>query len=183
MIDPTRSLDELYFEWLIDYIGYGRHSVDHPERTYQSLMMQMFQTAFDDSVPNDYNRSLDGKDLRNEFLASTKLTPTKEWLDLDCSIFEMLVGLARRMEFNTDLPPNQSFGIFMSNLELVSCNDSKYSRGVAESVQHILDRLNDRSYDYNGRGGLFPLSDPRSDQRGVEIWYQMSAYLLENFEF
>ena len=33
----------------------------------------------------------------------------------------------------------------------------------------------------NGTGGLFPLKRPRVNQRRVEVWYQMSEYLMENY--
>jgi hypothetical protein len=41
-------------------------------------------------------------------------------------------------------------------------------------------RLNRRLYTTSGYGGLFPLEEPKEDQRKVEIWYQMMAYLGEN---
>jgi hypothetical protein len=34
----------------------------------------------------------------------------------------------------------------------------------------------------NGTGGLFPLKMPKVNQRRVEIWYQMSAFIEENFD-
>jgi hypothetical protein len=33
----------------------------------------------------------------------------------------------------------------------------------------------------SGLGGMFPLEDPREDQRAIEIWYQMMAYINENY--
>jgi hypothetical protein len=34
-----------------------------------------------------------------------------------------------------------------------------------------------RTYEPNGVGGFFPLENPNEDQREVELWYQMSAYV------
>jgi hypothetical protein len=42
--------------------------------------------------------------------------------------------------------------------------------------------LNKREYFPSGKGGLFPLENPREDQTKVEIWYQMHAYVMENYE-
>jgi hypothetical protein len=37
-----------------------------------------------------------------------------------------------------------------------------------------------RTYDRRGHGGLFPLQRSNRDQRRVEIWYQLSEYLLQD---
>ena len=39
----------------------------------------------------------------------------------------------------------------------------------------------ERRYKRSGEGGLFPLKNAAKDQRKVEIWYQLSSYLLENY--
>jgi hypothetical protein len=36
-----------------------------------------------------------------------------------------------------------------------------------------------REYDPDGRGGLFPLDGTHANQREVELWYQMQAYIIE----
>jgi hypothetical protein len=48
-----------------------------------------------------------------------------------------------------------------------------------EDVDEALSALIYRTYDRDGTGGLFPLTHPEEDQRKVEIWYQLNAYLLE----
>lgn len=143
----------------------------------------MYKKAFNDSTPNDFNRSLDGKDLRSEFLEESSMEATDEWLEMDCSILEMLVGLARRISFQTDWDIDECFWLMIKNVELDKYNDERYHDGIAHAVDYVLNTINHRTYEYNGQGGLFPLRTPAIDQRGVEIWYQMSAYLLENFEF
>ncbi len=49
-------------------------------------------------------------------------------------------------------------------------------------IDGILEQLIWRLYDTNGVGGFFPLAWPQQDQTKVEIWYQMAAYLNEQFE-
>lgn len=177
----AQSLDEQYFDWLCEKVG--RYDPENPDTSYFQVAELLFKTPFDDSVPNDFNRGLDGKDLRQEFLTERHLTANKEWLELDCSIFEMLAGLARRVSFHTDWEPARAFLLFLTNLGLSDYTDTRYHRHSEQRVKRVLRTLNNRTYDYNGLGGLFPLKNPLSDQRGVEIWYQMSAYLMENYEF
>ena len=65
----------------------------------------------------------------------------------------------------------------MKNLGLNHCSDKR--RLTYEEVNDVLDRVIWRTYRWDGHGGLFPLNEPEKDQREVEIWYQLSAYLLE----
>ena len=175
------TLDERYFNWLCTQVGaLGDRD---PANSYILLAEQLFKKSFDDSTPNDYNRALDGKDFRTEFLEETGAIADQEWLDLDSSIFEMMIGLARRLSFSTDWEIDVCFWLLITNLELEKYSDERFNDGVVKAVDFVLDTVNDRSYESNGRGGLFPLKDPRNDQREIEIWYQMSAYILENIEF
>jgi hypothetical protein len=43
-----------------------------------------------------------------------------------------------------------------------------------------LHKLNNRTYSKLGKGGLFPLRSSAYDQRKVELWYQMAAFMTEN---
>jgi hypothetical protein len=47
-----------------------------------------------------------------------------------------------------------------------------------KEIDDILTRLIERTYKPNGEGGFFPLPQTDEDQTKVEIWYQMSAYIL-----
>ena len=73
----------------------------------------------------------------------------------------------------------------LSNAGLDSFSDAVYNDNPDFDIRRIVDikirRILNREYHPDGDGGLFPLMNPREDQRGVEIWYQMSAYLLEQF--
>ena len=60
----------------------------------------------------------------------------------------------------------------MENLEIINAGPFL----INEAFQMI----NERSYAFDGYGGLFPLRKPHQDQRNIEIWYQMQAYLMEN---
>jgi hypothetical protein len=44
-------------------------------------------------------------------------------------------------------------------------------------VDEILERVIGRTYRPDGRGGFFPLRYAEKDQREVELWYQLNAYV------
>lgn len=174
-------LDDLYFEWLYSQVA----SVDDksPAKTYWSLMKQLFTKEFVWTVPNDDNRVEDGRDLRLEFVEDTGIrVADRQWFDLGCSVFEMIIGVARRCAFEADQPAKDWFWNLMDNLDLRRFNDSFYRKGLWQDViDERMNRLIFRTYSFDGSfGGLFPLKNPERDQRDVEIWYQMNAYLLEN---
>lgn len=176
----NEPLDELYFKWLYNQVASVRHK--NPARTYWSLLRHLYTTRFTWTVPNDDNRVEDGRDLRYEFSANQGLIPDRDWMALDCSVLEMLLGLARRLAFEAEGDPRVWFWELMDNVELRQCNDSVYTPrepGIHEHVSLVLENIIERNYLPNGQGGLFPLAYPPEDQRDVELWYQMSHYLLE----
>jgi len=168
------EVDELYLEWLYDQVLVRTRR----GASYWKLLRQMHQTEFTWFIPNDGNRAEDGKDLRTEWAAQIDIDPPKTWLDLSCSFLEMLVALARRMEFEADETPQHWFWNLLENLGFESYHDgSEYSRNyVTKCMRVVMDRM----YDPHGNGGLFPLRNPSKDQRRAELWDQMSEYLLQD---
>lgn len=174
------TLDDAYFEWLYSQIGAVRNK--NPARNYWHLCRKLYTTEFIWFVPNDDNRVEDGKELRRLFLTSTRYhldDPLNLFMDLGCSMFEMLVALARMAAFESERSPVEWFWRFMHNLELDAYSDDLYEISIEEEVEEVLDRLNKREYERDGKGGLFPLRHAREDQRDIELWYQLSSYLLE----
>lgn len=173
-------LDELYLKWL--YRQVASVKLRNPARTYWSLIRHLYTREFLWSVPNDDNRVEDGRALRDEFSTELEITPDPEWMELNCSILEMLIGLARRLSFESEGEPDVWFWHMLENLSLRDYSDAVYNKRndrARPSVDLVINRLIDRQYYPDGRGGLFPLAYPPEDQRDVEIWYQMSHYLLE----
>ncbi len=169
-------LEEEYFVWL--YSQVGAVNLKNPSRTHWSLLRQLFKKEFVWFVPNDDNRVEDGRDLRYEFLEERGIEdPGPTWRGLGCSMLEMLIGLSRRLAFQADGEPIEWFWQLLENLEIVH-NDQHYNDALAEEIDDALDRVIWRTYNSDGSGGLFPLQNPREDQRQVEIWYQLGAYVL-----
>ena len=140
----------------------------------------MHKTEFLWSVPNDDNRVEDGKALRVEFVEEEEGGQyDRNWMELECSVLEMLIALSRRLAFEAGDSDFEWFWRLVENLDLIWVTDNEYDNGPADIVDETLHRLIFRKYDSDGRGGLFPLSKPTENQRNVEIFYQMAAYLLE----
>lgn len=172
----SEPLDDAYLTWLYSQIESVK--LKNRARSYWRLARQLFTKEFIWFVPNDDNRVEDGRDLRFEFLEAEELSADAEWLDLGCSFLEMLIGLSRRLSFEAEGEPRDWFWHLIDALELRGCTDrDKWSEA---QVDDILNRVMFRTYNPDGSGGLFPLQNARQDQRDVELWYQMSAYLLEH---
>lgn len=171
------TLDDLYLTWLYRQVGSVKEK--NPANSHWVLFRQLYSTEFTWSVPNDDNRCADGHDLRYEFLNGNEIEDI-DWLNLGCSTLEMLIALARRASFETDEQVSYWFFKLLENLGLNDCTDADPLSH--DEIDNILQGVIRRTYQRDGRGGLFPLRYPDSDQRRIEIWYQLSAYLLEHAE-
>lgn len=171
-----KPLDELYLTWL--YSQVGRVPKRRSPRTYLTLLRQLYNKKFVPIVPRDDNRAADGINLRYDFIDDERIEDVDPaWMDIECSMLEMLIGLSRIFSFEAEGEPRDWFWVLLKNMNLYEYNDID---GVPfHKVEEILDRIIWRRYQPNGRGGIFPLKYAKEDQREVELWYQMSAYLLE----
>lgn len=171
-------LDEQYLTWL--YAQVSPVTLKNPSRTYWSLIRDLYKKQFIWIVPNDDNRVEDGRDLRREFLEECEVSnPDPAWMDLGCSMLEMLIALSRRLSFEVDGEPRVWFWHLLETVDLHKYNDKVYNRDAKRTIDETLDRIIWRNYDPDGTGGFFPLRDPQKDQREVELWYQAAAYLVE----
>lgn len=166
-----------YFQWLCELIHAGDGEVP-----YYILAKELHKIEFTWSVPNDDNRAFDGLRLRDEYGQNS------QYLDGPCSVLEMLIGLARRMDFELSKPDDDSdytpkyFWEMIYNLRLIDYDDDQYVVLNRETpVRGVIRTLLDREYCSTGYGGLFPLNYTDVDQRDVELWYQMNAYLEERY--
>lgn len=170
-------VDELYLKWLYDQIGSVK--VKNLRRSYWNLARQLYTKEFVWLIPNDDNRVEDGRDLRQEFIEQHDIDVDPNWMELGCSFLEMAIGLSRRLSFEAEGEPRDWFWKLMGNLHLDGCNDGMRTY-PHEAVEAILDRVIWRTYKHTGEGGLFPLRHAQCNQQDVELWYQLSAYLLED---
>ena len=172
---------DLYFMWLCS-------KVDIPSRMpYLSLASALHNCYFTpDRTGMDMNRAYDGLHLRAEYMEKHGSHGSSGSRGA-CTMLEMLIGLAKRMAFlmeNEEKPKRISefFWKLIQNLGRSGFDDIRFrtlhgESAVPKAVKHVLDR----DYMPDGRGGLFPVKHASSDFRKMEIWYQMHAWLNENY--
>lgn len=176
----NEPLERLYFNWLCAKVGMIRSPGGRltPSQTYFKLLRLLHNTEFIWQLMGDDNRAEDGMDLRYEFLLAADIPDDEHWrTESGCSLLEMFIGFSRRAQFQTGDTVQDWFWEFMENLGLKEYNDG--SDMSEEEVVDILDTFVWRTYNANGYGGIFPLDNPLSDQRKVEIWYQFCDYLVD----
>ena len=169
-------LEETYFTWLYDLVDGEWHE---SSKSHIELMRQMHSIPFTWFIPNDDNRGEDGRDLRFEFQNDYDISEDA-WLNMDCSMLEMTIGLARRMAFDQSSDDRSAFWHLLRNLGIADITDSDYTPEMESYINRVITRVNERSYSYTGQGGFFPLRNSKENQQYVELLYQMSAYILEN---
>lgn len=177
----AEPLDETYLKWLYSQVASVK--LKNPARSYWGLMRALYSTEFVWLIPNDDNRLEDGRDLRREFIEEQHMDSVEDdWMTIGCSMLEMLLALSRRLVFESDDGSESPdwFWHLLNNLNLAHFNDSHIQTDQQiEYVKFQLETVVWRNYREDGFGGLFPLKDPQEDQRRVELWYQLSNYLLE----
>ena len=172
----AESLESMYFDWL-----YARVMLsDAPAVSYARSIQELYETEFIFLMSGDDNRAEDGIALRNEFIQNLRFEVLPHELSFGCSVLEMMIALSVKAEFQTDIRPSQWFWEFVTNLGLSDYYDDQYDQDEVELKLH---NFVWRTYEYDGTGGMFPLKRPETDQRGIEIWYQFSAYLIEKHFF
>lgn len=175
----SAPLDELYLTWLYEQVGSVK--LKNKVRTYWSLLRRLYTTEFVWLIPNDDNRVEDGRDLRYDFLREHGIDVQDVdplWLSEGCSMLELLIVLSRELSFQAEGEPRDWFWHLIDNLD-IHINDRSYNSAREQHIDDVLNRVVYRQYSPDGHGGLFPLRRPESDQRRVELWFQLCAYILE----
>lgn len=173
----SEPLENLYFNWLCAKVVDVREK--SPGLTYVKLLRALHTTEFVWLIQGDDNRAEDGKELRTEFLLQADIPDDPDWrLLLECSVLEMFVAFSRRAAFMSGDHPSyiEWFWIFIENLDLKECFDGDFRQEVVDDKLYSFIW---RTYDYSGKGGLFPMENAAMDQRDVELWYQFCDYLVD----
>lgn len=173
--------DKTYFEWLCDLVG-----ANNKKWGYSILMRTLYNTSFVAIVRNDDNREADGLNLRKEYdpIYPEYISPKSDYHQ-GCSVLEMMIALARSADFMCGEEAGKDteswFWEMLRNLEITKYTDDILYGTSIEDVKNTLRIFINRRYEKNGIGGLFPLMRPKKDQRRVELWYQLAAYIEENY--
>lgn len=176
-----------YFGWLLERTEwlYRYPYTEEVAKTVYSYPFRWF-------IPNDDNRGIDGLSIRSNWYQAN----APGWLEPTgyCSMFEMVLALAKRMEDDILYDPAcgdrtaEWFWLMMANCGVadicrsVSNAHGEFDDGTRNAVIDAMDGIVYKETNERGWGGLFPLMNPAEDQRMVEIWDQMQAYLNEHPE-
>ncbi len=175
------KLGKNYFDWLYKSI-LGHNS----QPSYRCLAEALHNIEFRWTVNHDENRAEDGVQFRTDY--AVEMGSFMLWDQSPCSVFEMIAGLACRMEDILENPKQPSttnlwFVLLISNLGLKDCTDENFGTECKTRITRNVDLMLDRKYGRLGHGGLFPIEDIRAkDQRQEELWYQMMKYINESFD-
>lgn len=178
-------LENEYFEWLCNKTIYWKNRSYTP---YRKVLQLLHSQDFYYLMPMDDNRYVDGISLRYLFgeergYSDNIIASLLD--DRDCSVLEMMVALSNRCEIEIMAKPNGEdntgywFWCMMASLGLNKMTDDIFDK---DRVMDILHCFLERQYDYNGKGGLFTLKNPKTDLRKIEIWSQLMCYLNEREE-
>lgn len=180
--DEGWDIRSIYFEWL--YAKAFKVRDLESSDSYLTVCSHLHSVEFWDGVPNDDNRRIEGEELRDEFVSNTSMVDAEDYAKLysngRASVLEMLIALAKRADYEVELGTPEWMRIFLENLDLLKYSDARVRVSHRTVIERIIRIFNQRQYERNGQGGIFPLQRSRKDQRTVELWYQMAAYMKEN---
>ena len=177
----SKKNNSWYFRWLCKRIHKKSQAVQ-----YRKLLELLNDREFYWSIRNDENRMEDGLRLR-EIYARTHLSFLPPGREIPCSLLEMIIGVSGRMEDILFDPKKGNrtpewFWEMIANLGLDQFHDGNFYEARNNGViDYILNQFVNRTYDRFGHGSLFPSKKPTKHLAKVEIWYQMQAYLDENY--
>lgn len=162
-----------YRSWLFDSFDF---------HGYTKLFDILYGTEFVWTLPMDANRESDGRHLRVTYEAISGTYMTLEELDAPCSFLEMLVALAQALYEVIYVSDIKTWvWVFLDNIGVSECDDVWFDESINPSA-YVKTRIDDvmlRRYRSDGDGGIFPLTHTDRDQRGVELWYQLNEYIMD----
>lgn len=174
-----------YFDWLCEMIYIQS---EYSDESYWNLAKILWKTDFIWVLDMDEDRAADGIALRNRY----KREGGQDSYDGPCTVLEVLIGLADRIDCILDELDGECriptfFWEMIDNLCLSGFSDQcfmqypNHKEDYYRQIDRCLQDWMNRDIEYNGSGGIFPLKHPKTDQRNVTLWYQASAYILENY--
>ena len=188
------DLVDAYFDWLVEKIQIAGNDGEFLNDIYSWTLKKLFNTEFkvrdERSVETgsyDIDRACDGLYLRTLFAECAEVSDDF-WHGLifsECSILEMMIALAARMDNNYLFEPeigDRSALWFWNMFESLGLMEYDNDRFDDQAVSEILKIFVNRQYYSDGTGGLFTFKNAGFDARRYDIWSQMTRWIGENFE-
>ena len=182
---------ELYLRWLEEFVG----ASEYKGKSYIKLCNLLMKLPFAcvEEIPLDENRKYDVQSLLRE----TYIQSQSEWYRLEMdqvlefpsipiSFLELIISLAIRIDSDFMRETNdvdnsrEYFWMLIKNLGFLKYDDDSWTEDSIIAVVNRVNTVQDRKYDFNGNGGLFPLKEAKIDQRNVQIWNQMCTFVSQN---
>lgn len=190
IMTKTNNLNELYLNYLLRLIN----ADNYREKSYTKLCSLLYKIPFKPILTLDNNRSYDVQSLIRE----TFIQSQSEWYRLEndelimlpnlpISFLELIISLAMRIDMDFMREVNEVdnsrvyFWIIIKNLGFLVYDDEHWGEDSIISIVNRLNIVQDRKYDFDGNGGLFPLKNAKEDQRNVQIWNQLCQFVNEKF--
>lgn len=177
-------IDVKYYQWLTEWAKTLCSPYGGP---YDELMHDLYICPFEAYVAGDENRIEDVYRL-HELFASENSIPKNEVdravSNLPVSLLEVMLAMAYRCENDImgDGETDRLSAWFFDMLCCAELDDMTDDNYDPVYVEFVLERIIGRTYEKNGRGGLFIVNRPTRDLRKTELWYQMCWHLSELVE-
>lgn len=163
-----------YLQWLYALVESAR-----PGHSYDLLFENLYRIQFRTKIDLDLNRAESSLDLKRSFLVQRGYY-IDNYMSDRVSVLEVLIKLAYDMGDVTSRPDKvpEFFFELLENLGIDFTDDEYVPKDEKDTyVYKVCQKLINRRY--SSSGFLFPLLNPKQDQRKVELWYQMHAYIIE----
>lgn len=168
-----------YYQWLLEKI---RGNMP-PYYDYSLLLSELHSIPFEWSIDMDRNRAINGENLRWEYMDEENIADIYYRDGIRASVLEVLVALSLDCDISIMGNPDGDtayrwFWTMIDNLDLSRCTDDNFNH---EYVWQQIGIWLKRQFQRDGTGSPFPLKHSRTDQRKIEMWFQMTGYLNENY--
>ena len=162
-------LHEQYFEWLL-------FKVTDPKQPREFGMMykELASTPFEARVGRDSNLIEHCEYMRQDYYDEAEfMHQNYDIEDGPITLLEIMVNLSIKaediMQGFDGVNCERWFNDMLENSGLIFYTDHRFS---TVGARHKIKKIIDRTYEWNGRGGLFyiPVLDEKNDLREVELW-------------
>lgn len=158
--------ENAYFQWLMDIIG--------GPREYEDVIIELWETEYLSDIPHDENRASDGIELRYHFEVETGKKCEKTG---PCTVLEMMIGLANRMEnaFMYDPKVGNRTGQWFWEMFFNAGLEKLVGRGQKKwASAHFCGGK-------SGRLDLFKMTKKPENWDKMEVWEQLCRYISRKF--
>lgn len=169
-----------YYIWLTELVDLNSEQYE----VYSILVKELHKKKFYPMTDGDRNRYDDGVALRDLYCDDSTCDGFRyRHHNIEqCSMLEMLIGLAMRI--NNDILEESVpywFWLMIANLGLDILTDDEMLEDGWIILDMTCERLINRTYKRDGRGGLFPLPNSKKNMKKLDIWEQMQMYINYNY--